>query len=345
MKKILDIDFGIKTMYEAFVPSQMSSKLFYGLYQLKDKYEIEYYSLRQFTLKGHIGNNLKVLGHYDVIFQTYLYIQPIILLAILRKIGLFRKRKMVAISHLALRKGDSYLKRRLLKLIYGTYDKLLFHSIKNMQESIESGMIDKNKCEALLWGEDIDYIDRNCQLIQGNYFLSTGRECRDFTILIHAFNKCNNANLKLYTNRVNYDNDYSYLSSEQGMHSNIEITFVEKNNETARYLSAKTAGCLGVVIPICKKDIYYCVGLTSVIEAMAMAKPIISTRNLYSPIDIEKEGIGIFVDTEEDWTKAIKYLSSHPEEAEAMGKRARKLAESKHNIKLCSAQLQSIFDQ
>ena len=149
MKKILDIDFGIKTMYEAFVPSQMSSKLFYGLYQLKDKYEIEFYSLRQFTLKGHIENNLKVLGRYDVIFQTYLYIQPIILLAILRKIGLFRKRKMVAISHLALRKGDCYLKRRLLKLIYGTYDKLLFHSIKNMQESIESGMIDKNKCEAL----------------------------------------------------------------------------------------------------------------------------------------------------------------------------------------------------
>ena len=74
MKKILDIDFGIKTMYEAFVPSQMSSKLFYGLYQLKDKYEIEYYSLRQFTPKGHIENNLKVLGHYDVIFQTYLYI-------------------------------------------------------------------------------------------------------------------------------------------------------------------------------------------------------------------------------------------------------------------------------
>lgn len=344
MKKVLDIDFGIKTMYEAFVPSQMSSKLFYGLHQIKDKYDIKYYSLHQFTPRGHIKNNLKVLGRYDVIFQTYLYIQPIILLAFLRRIGIFRKRKIVAISHLALRKGDCYINHRLLKLIYGTYDKLLFHSKKNMQESIESGMIDKNKCEALLWGEDLDYIDRNCLLKQGNYFLSTGRECRDFTTLIHAFNKCNNAYLELYTNKVNYDNDYSFLTSEQGMHANIEIVYVEKNDETARYLSVKTAECLCVVIPINKKDIYYCVGLTSVIEAMAMAKPIISTRNPYSPVDIEKEGIGFFVDTEEDWIKAINYLSSHPEEAEAMGKRARKLAETKHNIKLCSVQLQSIFN-
>ena len=150
--------------------------------------------------------------------------------------------------------------------------------------------------------------------------------------------------LNIYTNIINYDNNYSSLIAEQGKHPNIKITFVEKSEKTSNELVKKTANSYCVVIPININDIYYCVGLTSVIEAMAMAKPIISTRNPYSPIDIEKEGIGFFVNSDKEWEKAIEYLSSHPKEAFSMGQKARRLAESKYNIQTCSNQLKRLFN-
>jgi glycosyltransferase involved in cell wall biosynthesis len=81
-----------------------------------------------------------------------------------------------------------------------------------------------------------------------------------------------------------------------------------------------------------KNHVNYCVGLTSIIEAMAMGKPIISSPNPYSPVDITKERIGIVADTLDEWVAAIKYMNDHPEEAEVMGKRARLLAEQCYNI-------------
>ena len=63
-----------------------------------------------------------------------------------------------------------------------------------------------------------------------------------------------------------------------------------------------------VVIPVEREDLYCCVGFTSVVEAMAMSKPIISTRNPYYPIDLGKEGIGIYVDDIDSWVNAITYI-------------------------------------
>ena len=126
-------------------------------------------------------------------------------------------------------------------------------------------------------------------------------------------------------------------------YKNIQIQFVEKNTETTRKLAQKAGDCLCVVIPLNKDDIYYCLGLTSVIEAMAMGKPIISTRNPYSPIDLEKEGIGFYVEDELSWINAINYIYNHPDSAKEMGEKARMLAEKKFNIKKCAEQINHII--
>lgn len=100
-----------------------------------------------------------------------------------------------------------------------------------------------------------------------------------------------------------------------------------------------------VVIPLLKNEVYYCLGLTSIIEAMAMGKPIISSRNPYSPVDIEKEQIGFVVDDEESWIKAIEYMNSHPVETRIMGQKARLLAECKFNIRECARQIDCVFSK
>jgi len=63
------------------------------------------------------------------------------------------------------------------------------------------------------------------------------------------------------------------------------------------------------------------------------------------PIDIEREGIGITVEYGDvkGWEEAIRYMSSYPEEAKEMGKRGRKLAEERFNIKQCTKEIATLL--
>lgn len=343
MKKVIDIGFGRKTLYELYKSTQMSSRLQYGLAQLEENYQIEHISWEPFTVKGLIRNNLKVLRQCDVVFLTYLYMQPVLLLALLRRCGLFKKRKFIAVSHVPLREGRNYLETVLLGVAYKSFNKILFHSQKNMEESINAGFIERKRCEVLLWGDDLDYLDKHIKVSQGLTFLSTGREHRDYFTLISAFAKQSNLQLEIYTNLHNFDSSNESLICEQGRYNNIHIEFVEKSTETTRFLAQKVGDCFCVVIPVEQEGLFYCVGFTSVVEAMALSKPIISTRNPFYPIDLEEEGIGLYVDDTDSWVHAIEYLYSHPEIAEEMGKKARRLAEEKFNIVECSKQINRLF--
>ena len=344
MKKVLDIGFGRKSLYELYKSTEMSSRLQYGLAQLEDKYQIEHVSMKKPTPKGTLINNIITLNKCDILFMTYLYPQPLVLITILRALGFYRKRKIIGICHVSLIQGRNIIETTILKYVYNTFDKLLFHSQKNLEESVEKGLVKRDCAEFLYWGDDLDYVDKRLITEQGNFFISTGREHRDFPLLISAFSNTT-ATLELYTNIVNYDSNYEYLVGMKGMHDNIKVNFVEKSTETTRMLAQRTAECICVVIPLIKKDTYYCLGLTSVIEAMALGKPIISSRNPYSPIDIEEEGIGFFVDDEESWIEAINYIINNPQKAHDMGRKARKLAEQKYNINACAKQIDLIFNQ
>lgn len=341
-KTIIDVGFGRHTMYDLYKSTEMSSRLQYGLVQLEDKYEITRVSLEKPTLYGTLQNNYKCLESCDVLYMTYFYPQPLILLSLLRYIGLYRRRKIVVICHVSLVDGRNFVEKIMLRCIYRTIDCFLFHSQKNMDESIEKGLINSKHAEFLCWGDDLDYIDSHFKPVQRDFFLSTGREHRDYLMLISAFSQTT-AVLELYTNRINIFRNYEYLETIQGKYPNIHIYFVDKRPETAHRLTKRTSESFCVVISLIQEEVSYCLGLTSVIEAMALGKPIISSRNPYCPIDIEKEGIGIIADDEESWINAINYLYSHPDEAKQMGMRARRLAEQKYNIKECAKQIDRIF--
>lgn len=343
-KRIIDIGFGKRTLYELLKSTKISSRHQYGLAQLEDKYTIFHVSLEHHGIVGTLKNNLKVLGNYDIVFMIYLYLSPLMLLSLLRVCGLYRKRKIIVISHRTLVTGHNSFEKLCNRLIYSTCNKVLFHSQKNLEESINKGLIRPEQAEFLYWGDDLEYIDTHIHSSQGEYFLSTGREQRDFSLLVSAFSKTD-AKLELYTNKINYDNNYEYLFEMQELSPNIKIVFVEKDMETIQFLSEKSAECMCIIIPLLQTEIHYCVGLTSIVEAMAMGKPIICSRNPYSPIDIEKERIGIVVDDEVSWIKAINWMKTHPIERHQMGIRARKLAEQKFNINKCSKQLDRLFNQ
>jgi glycosyltransferase involved in cell wall biosynthesis len=89
------------------------------------------------------------------------------------------------------------------------------------------------------------------------------------------------------------------------------------------------------------------IGLTSLLDALALGKAVIMTQYSHINIDIEKEGIGLWVMPGDvaGWRKAISYLLENPNETQEMGKRARLLCEQKYNLDLFSQEIARIINQ
>jgi len=92
---------------------------------------------------------------------------------------------------------------------------------------------------------------------------------------------------------------------------------------------------------------YTAVGMTNVIEAMAMSRPVIVTRTgaLPTEIDVEATGCGLFVppDNPEALAEAMQWLTDNPERARTMGETGRALCESHYNIVRYANQLDELF--
>jgi glycosyltransferase involved in cell wall biosynthesis len=78
------------------------------------------------------------------------------------------------------------------------------------------------------------------------------------------------------------------------------------------------------------------IGCTNLLEAMALGRPVIKTRtgSLDDDIDVEGEGIGLYVETgdAEGLKQAVRRIIDRPDDAEAMGRRGRALCERQYNM-------------
>ncbi len=88
-------------------------------------------------------------------------------------------------------------------------------------------------------------------------------------------------------------------------------------------------------------------GLQVLLDALAMGKPVIITRNPWIDIDVEALGIGIWVEPGDvdGWRDAIIYLDERPDVAVEMGRRARALVDSGERSSVTFAnQMMSVFE-
>jgi len=88
-------------------------------------------------------------------------------------------------------------------------------------------------------------------------------------------------------------------------------------------------------------------GLTSLMDALGLGKPVIMTRHPLIDLDIEALGIGRRVEAGdvEGWAAALRWFEEHPEEAAAMGDRARKLVEDGLDSMHFARRVAGIFDE
>lgn len=172
---------------------------------------------------------------------------------------------------------------------------------------------------------------------QEKAFISTGKENRDFATLLKAFADTG-LPIDIYTTR---DKSYEQLLKQYASYTNIRAHFT--GGIIPHQLAIEV--CRSKVVVICCLDFPYTVGLTTLVEALALGLPVICSRNPKFEMDIEKEEAGIYVDYNdtEGWKKAISYLYTHPEEAQRMGANGRKLAEREYNLEHYSRELAGIL--
>ena len=142
--------------------------------------------------------------------------------------------------------------------------------------------------------------------------------------------------LKLYTQKEQKDSIRNLEIKE-----NIDLHFGERLMPYELALLVAQSQC----VCICCKQSNYTVGLTTVVEAMALGLPILCTRNPQMPMDLEAEGCGIYLEPydREGWERAIRYITEHPEEAREMGRKGRLLAEKYYNVEQCAKEVAEII--
>lgn len=87
-------------------------------------------------------------------------------------------------------------------------------------------------------------------------------------------------------------------------------------------------------------------GLTSLMDALGMGKPVIMTKHPLIDIDIEAQGIGKWVEPGDiqGWKDAIQFFEDNEDEAVLMGQRARNLVNTGFNSLNFANQIMDIFE-
>ena len=190
--------------------------------------------------------------------------------------------------------------------------------------------------QVMQWGPDLDYYPRADG--DGSRAVAAGRTGRDFVTFGRAATLAG-TQAKI----ICLAQDRLPEFAEFGQ--NVEVaTMSDERAVSYEELCAEFASARVLAVPLCRGESL--AGLTSVTDALGVGRPVIMTRHPLIDLDIEKEGIGKWVDCEDvsGWAEALKWFEQNPEEACEMGRRARAIAERRWNSKKFAEQLIAVIN-
>lgn len=270
---------------------------------------------------------------YDILYATHTRgIEPIVLL---HRLGLYR-RPVVVWHHQPVVRAANPLREALARQFYRGLDHMIFFSGKLMRDSLLSDKADPARMSMVHWGADLGFYDSlRPDGRHPSAFISTGKELRDYATLTAAFN-ATGEELTLFVQ----ESARRYFES---LHTGANIAIMYGNRLIPYEISLLVAQSRCVCV--CCRESNYTVGLTTVVEAMALGLPVLCTRNPQMPMDPERDGFGLCLEPgdREGWERAIRYMAGHPDEAAAMGRRGRMLAEQLYNDERCAAEVAQIL--
>lgn len=277
---------------------------------------------------------------FDAIYATTF--RGMEILIFLRALRLYRKPIFVW-HHQPVRRAKNPLREFVARLFYRGMDHLFFFSDQLLTDSLRSSKAQQARMSVARWGADLDYYDRltaQFGTADRRGFISTGRELRDMPTLVMAFNSAGQP-LDIYICRHYLGDNYEQQFRAMRLEPNVKVHFVEGMVHREMSCLVNRAQC----VVVCCHASDYTVGLTTVVEALALGLPLICTRNPQIPINIENAGCGIVVDVADTggWERAVSYLATHPSVAQEMGKRSRQIAEQCLNLENCAEDVARIL--
>lgn len=332
--------------YDSWKKGEYPGHHLWGVTNL-NRYGIEFDILpyEKYVFLNKLGNHLKLGGYLDQQLRAMLnYSQYDLIysacqsntftLALLRYFGFFKKPIVALVHHPII--GNHFKKKIFVK----GHDKLLCISNMVAKQLQDEFAIDDRKIEFLAWGVDLSFYETETDDFDeynSSFIVSAGKTERDHDTLVRAF-----ANID-YPLKIYCSGESSPRSID--ISSNIEVIFNHPTDNAISYCELLKAYRQSYAVAIPLNEISSLAGLTSLLDAMAMAKPVVMTKNVLVDIDIEKEGIGIWVKPGdvEGWQQAVACLLSQPKEAKEMGKRGYLLSKEKYNIENYSSNLARIL--
>jgi glycosyltransferase involved in cell wall biosynthesis len=286
---------------------------------------------------GDLDVQLRVLAdqrRHDVVLSGTEY--DSVVLGLLRRLGIYR-RPLVAIVHAPPR--PPFERPWLGRLAFGAHDRLLFLSSGVRDRFLALG-IDPARTGVVSWGLDLDYYGwapLATDAWKQPYVLSAGKTRRDHLTLVKGFTDAP-IELRLYCSESSAP-PASVTPPNAHVHYAPDGHDDESEALTDAELHAAYRGCVAVAIPLGTNGAL--AGLTSLLEAMAMGRAVIVTRNPFFDIDVAAEGAGLVVEPGDvdGWHRALEWIVAHPDETTAMGERGRQLCEERYNLAAFSSQI------
>lgn len=194
------------------------------------------------------------------------------------------------------------------------------------------------RARAVCWGPDPDFYPRANG--PGRGVVAAGRTGRDF------------ATFGLAASRASVPAQIFCLNSDVGpefvkFNSNVRVTTPGPGCEfDYPTMLPHLAAARVIAVPLHAHPASLA-GLTSMMDALALGRPMIVTRHPLIDLDIEALGIGRWVEPGdvEGWLEAMRWFDAHPDESEEMGRRARRLVDDGLNSATFARELVGVFEK
>lgn len=253
------------------------------------------------------------------------------LLGWLRRFGLLRS-PLICVAHHPFHRGKlAWLRRPYINQVLRGCD---------WYPALSSGVSAQIKAAGgrsspLAWGPDQHFYQSTGEV--GHGVIAAGRTGRDFLTFAKGASRAG-----VHAQIVCLEGDADELQGIPGVHLN-----VQPDEGYMNYLRLMKLYNSARVLAIPLSPGVSLSGLTSLMDALGMGKPVVCTRHPLIDLDIEHEGIGFWVDPGDvdGWSRALSFFNVHPEEAHAMGLRARALVEAGFNSQGFAHQIMDLMDQ
>lgn len=322
--KILYI--GTPHIHDLWKEGKNPSHWLYGACEMEEEGHLVIWEQERYKL----FNDFKLIKRHkpDIIFIPNLNLQAHILLLLSTTLHSIQIPIFAYLHHTP--NGNNKIKKVLYQLLLKGVTHLFFLSELTMQESIEGKYIQKEKSSLPGWGADESFFSK-ITYHNGSTFVSTGKEQRDFDILIKAF-QTTGAPLKIITCKSHAGSNFENLPKQCESIHNIEVIITENSSDIYPQMVHAMANAKAIVCPLQTDKLNYCVGLSTIVDAEGMCKPLIITQNPYH----SKKRIQSFhvVKTLEDWIEAIHKEQTSTQES---------IPQSQYNMQQCYKNMKAIM--